>query len=108
MKVDTFLLNSPRMNNSDLTQHKSLLRRVAEWPQRVVRFYVDGFRSMTVGRYLWALIIVKLFILFFIFKLFFFPDVLKRDYDTDEERAAAVRHKMIERTADHSPATQPE
>ncbi|MBD5266717.1 MAG: DUF4492 domain-containing protein, partial [Bacteroides sp.] len=54
---------------------------------RIYRFYRDGFRSMTVGRWLWLMIIVKLFVLFFIFKLFFFPDVLNRDYDTDEQRA---------------------
>ncbi len=58
---------------------------------RVWRFYRDGFRAMTVGRYLWALILIKLFILFFVFKLFFFPDLLKRDYDNDRDRAQAVR-----------------
>ena len=39
---------------------------------RVWRFYIDGFRSMTVGKTLWAIILVKLFVLFFILKLFFF------------------------------------
>lgn len=63
---------------------------------RVYRFYRDGFRSMTVGRYLWLMIIIKLFILFFIFKLFFFPDLLKRDYDNDADRARAVRSALIE------------
>lgn len=63
---------------------------------RVIRFYRDGFRSMTVGRYLWAMIIIKLFILFFIFKLFFFPDLLRRDYDNDVDRAQAVRHSMTD------------
>lgn len=43
---------------------------------RVWHFYRDGFRAMTVGRYLWALILIKLFILFFVFKLFFFPTCL--------------------------------
>ena len=52
---------------------------------------------MTVGKKLWILILIKLFILFFIFKLFFFPDILKRDYDSDEERAAAVRSTLINR-----------
>lgn len=64
---------------------------------RIYRFYVDGFRSMTVGRKLWLLIIIKLFILFFIFKLFFFPDILSRDYDTDAERAEAVRESLLSR-----------
>lgn len=60
-------------------------------------FYVDGFRSMTVGRNLWLLIIIKIFILFFVFKLFFFPNLLERDYDTDSQRAAAVRKTLIDR-----------
>lgn len=71
--------------------------RFLSWPGQVVRFYVDGFRSMTVGRKLWMLILIKLFILFFVFKLFFFPDLLKRDYDTDEERAEAVRTSLLGR-----------
>lgn len=56
--------------------------------------YRDGFRQMTVGRTLWAVVILKLIVLFLIVKLFFFPNVLKRDYDTDAERAAAVRENL--------------
>ncbi|WP_303632971.1 DUF4492 domain-containing protein [uncultured Muribaculum sp.] len=63
---------------------------------RVWRFYRDGFRAMTVGRYLWALILIKLFIIFFVFKLFFFPDLLKRDYDNDRDRAQAVRTALTD------------
>lgn len=63
---------------------------------RVYRFYRDGFRSMTVGRYLWLMILIKLFILFFIFKLFFFPDLLQRDYDNDADRARAVRSALMD------------
>lgn len=44
--------------------------------RKIVRFYVDGFRSMTVGRTLWAIILLKLFILFAVLRLFFFPDLL--------------------------------
>lgn len=68
-------------------------------PVRIYRFYRDGFRSMTIGRKLWALIIVKVFILFFVFKLFFFPNLLNRDYDNDQDRAAAVRSSLIDRSA---------
>ncbi|MBD5344594.1 MAG: DUF4492 domain-containing protein [Bacteroides sp.] len=67
------------------------------WPGKIFRFYVEGFRSMTVGRSLWAIILIKLFILFAVMKLFFFPDILSRDYSTDEERAAAVRNTLIAR-----------
>lgn len=62
---------------------------------RVRDLYVDGFRNMTVGRYLWAIILVKLAILFLVFRLFFFPDILSRDYDTDEQRSDAVREHLI-------------
>ena len=45
---------------------------------------------MTVGRQLWALILVKVALLFLVFKLFFFPDLLERDYGSDPERAEAT------------------
>lgn len=58
-------------------------------------FYRDGFREMTVGKTLWMIILLKLFIFFVVIKLLFFPNLLSRDYDTDEERAAHVRHELI-------------
>lgn len=58
---------------------------------RIWTFYADGFRSMRTGRKLWILILVKLAVIFGILKLFFFPDVLERDYGSDKERAEAVR-----------------
>ena len=39
---------------------------------------------------LWAIILIKLFIMFFILRLFFFPNILQKEFDTDEERANAV------------------
>lgn len=73
------------------------LTYMGRWPSRVFRFYLDGFRSMTVGRKLWTIIIVKLIVIFFVLKLFLFPDILERDYDTDGERADAVRNSLIHR-----------
>lgn len=64
--------------------------------RRVADLYIDGFRSMTVGRSLWLLIIIKLIFMFGIMKLFFFPNLLSRDYDTDAERAEAVRASLVE------------
>lgn len=72
-------------------------QRRASWTRRAVDLYVDGFRSMTVGKKLWIIILIKLFIIFFVFKLFFFPDILSRDYDSDEQRAEAVRNSMLNR-----------
>ena len=63
--------------------------------RRIWRLYADGFREMTIGRYLWAIILIKLVVLFLVFRLFFFPDILARDYDNDEERAEAVRTNLL-------------
>lgn len=65
--------------------------------RRVWDLYYDGFRNMTVGKSLWLLIIIKLFIFFVIIKWLFFPNILKENYDTDEERAEAVRTELTSR-----------
>ena len=57
---------------------------------RIFRFYVDGFRNMTLGKTLWTIILIKLFIMFFVLKLFFFPNILNANFNTDEERAEHV------------------
>ena len=43
---------------------------------RAFHLYYDGFSSMTLGRTLWLIIGIKLFIMFAILKLFFFPNFL--------------------------------
>ena len=62
--------------------------------KKIFRFYFNGFRNMTWGRRLWGIILLKLFIMFAILRLFFFPDLLKRDFDSDEERASYVLEQM--------------
>ena len=56
---------------------------------------MEGFRSMTLGKTLWAIILIKLFIMFFIWRVFFFPNILQQKYDTDEERANQVIENLI-------------
>jgi len=63
---------------------------------RVFRFYYDGFRSMSWwGKKVWIIILIKLFIMFAILKLFFFPDLLRKNYDTDKQRSEYVLDQLI-------------
>lgn len=59
-------------------------------------FYLEGFRSMTLGRTLWLIIIVKLFVMFFILKIFFFSDYLGH-LPTDKEKSDYVGTELIRR-----------
>jgi hypothetical protein len=60
----------------------------------IYQFYYTGFKSMTVGKRLWPIIIIKLIILFLILKLFFFPDFLKTNFKTDNERSNHVIEQL--------------
>ena len=60
------------------------------------RFYRDGFRSMTLGRTLWAVILIKLFIMILYPEtFFFFPPFLKGK--STEEKEDYVGNELIER-----------
>lgn len=62
-------------------------------PRQIVRFYIDGFRSMTLGRTLWAIILIKLFVMFAVLKLFFLPDPLAGK--SPGERAECVMQNLV-------------
>lgn len=64
--------------------------------KRIARFYIEGFRSMTLGRTLWCIILIKLFIMFAVLKAFFFPSYLK---GSAEEKGAAVSTELTARKA---------
>lgn len=59
-------------------------------------FYLEGFRSMTLGRTLWLIILVKLFVMFVILKIFFFPNFLASQ-PTDVDKGEYVGNELIKR-----------
>jgi hypothetical protein len=64
--------------------------------RRVYRFYYDGFLGMSSwGKKVWLIIIIKLFIIFAIFKVLFFPDFLKQKYDNDKMRSEYVMNQLL-------------
>jgi hypothetical protein len=52
---------------------------------RAFDLYYDGFRNMTLGRTLWLVILVKLFVIFVVLKVFFFPDYIKEHANKGQE-----------------------
>ena len=62
--------------------------------KRIFNFYLNGFKEMKVGKQLWLIILIKLFIMFAILKIFFFPNFLKSNFDTDEERSDYVIEQL--------------
>ena len=63
---------------------------------KVWHLYYDGFRDMTLGRTLWLVIAVKLFIIFFVLKLFFFPNYIKEHAREGQEAEFVSESLMIE------------
>lgn len=62
---------------------------------KVFHLYYDGFRSMTLGKTLWAIILIKLFIIFVVLKVFFFPNFLKQHAGGDEP--SYVANELVDR-----------
>lgn len=63
---------------------------------KIYDFYAEGFRNMKLGKLLWCIILLKLFIIFFVLKLFFFPDYLNQ-YGEEEEKQEYVSSELIQR-----------
>ena len=73
------------------------MNSIVSFFHRAYRLYFDGFRNMTLGRTLWAVIIVKLIIIFAILKVFFFPNFIGQHAEKGEE-AEFVAGEVLERT----------
>lgn len=80
---------------------------MSDFLHKAYRLYYDGFREMTVGKTLWAVILIKLAIMFLVLKIFFFPSHL-RGMDS-QERADYVSGELVGRGADDdTPDSVPE
>ena len=60
----------------------------------IYTFYRDGFRGMVLGKKLWKIILIKLFVMFVILKLFFFPNFLNTNFHTDQEKGNYVLEQI--------------
>ncbi len=59
--------------------------------KKIWKFYIDSFRNLNKdGKRLALIIVIKLIILFGIFKLFFFHDFLDSRYDTEKQKSEHI------------------
>jgi hypothetical protein len=78
------------------------MRRKVSLAGRILELYIDGFRNMPGwGRKVWIIIIIKVFIMFAILKVFFFQDFLKTRYENDKQRSEYVLDQLINSSVTH-------
>ncbi len=63
---------------------------------RAFDLYYDGFRHMTLGKTLWTIILIKLFIMFAVLKVFFFPNFISTHAEEGQEDSF-VANELVER-----------
>ena len=63
---------------------------------RIFHLYYDGFRTMTLGKTLWTIILIKLAIIFLVLKLFFFPNYINSNAK-DGDKAGFVSKEILNR-----------
>ena len=65
--------------------------------KKIFYFYYEGFVNLSfTGRKLWLIIFIKLFIMFAVLKLFFFPDFLKTKFRNNTERGNYVIEQLTQ------------
>ncbi len=63
--------------------------------KKIYLFYYEGFSTLTkTSRRLWLIIAIKLFIMFAILKIFFFPNFLNTNFETDEKKSEYVFEQL--------------
>jgi hypothetical protein len=64
---------------------------------KIHEFYYVGFKEMSLtSRKLWLIVFIKLFIMFAILKLFFFPDFLKTKFRNNTDRSNYVIEQLTQ------------
>lgn len=57
---------------------------------QIFNFYKEGFKNLTLGKTLWKIIFIKLFVMFVILKLFVFYVNFNSIFKSDKEKSTFV------------------
>ncbi|MCI5968595.1 DUF4492 domain-containing protein [Helicobacter sp.] len=70
-----------------------LIRKIMNLLKNIVLFYRDGFRNMQLGKTLWLVIFIKLFVMFAVLKVFIY-DTSLRNFETQEAKSDFVLENL--------------
>lgn len=63
--------------------------------KKIWRFYIDSFTNLNkYGKRLLLIVVIKLFIMFAILKVFFFQNYLNSRYDTEKQKSEHVINEL--------------
>jgi len=75
-------------------QNSSQRQKMTNLISKIASFYIDGFKSMRVGKKLWLIVAIKLFVIFIVIKWLFFPNILKEHFNSDKERSEYILNQL--------------
>lgn len=56
----------------------------------IFNFYFDGFKNMTLGKKLWKIIFIKVFLILIVLQYFVYDKSINSEFKSDEEKANYV------------------
>ncbi|MCG8412228.1 MAG: DUF4492 domain-containing protein [Bacteroidales bacterium] len=63
--------------------------------KKILNFYIEGFKNQSKSsKRLWVIILIKLFIMFAILKVFFFKDFLKSKNLNEQEKSEYIINNL--------------
>lgn len=62
---------------------------------QIFNFYKEGFKNLTLGKTLWKIIFIKLFVMFVILKLFVFDVNFNSIFKSDKEKSTFCYSKIL-------------
>lgn len=54
--------------------------------QKVINFYIDGFKNLTLGKVLWKIIFIKLIVILLILNFFIYDKSINTEYKTENQK----------------------
>ncbi|QKF77508.1 DUF4492 domain-containing protein [Arcobacter defluvii] len=65
--------------------------------RNIYYFYLNGFRNMTIGKTLWKIIIIKLFVILIFLNYFIHDKSLNTEYKTYDEKVDFVYKNLTKK-----------